>query len=149
MFDAHFDLDDADALPRIQPLPPHTREQAAQWIRQIRAEQDQQGPVAALLQEYSLSSEEGVALLCIAECILRIPDQATVDNLLQSKLAGLDWQAHAGNSAHWFVNASTAALLVTGKVLDTEPAGAWRGLVQRLGEPVIRRIGGASCRERV
>ena len=138
MFDAHFDLDDADALPRSQPLTPHTREQAAQWIRQIRAEQDQQGPVAALLQEYSLSSEEGVALLCIAECILRIPDQATVDNLLQSKLAGLDWQAHAGNSAHWFVNASTAALLVTGKVLDTEPAGAWRGLVQRLGEPVIR-----------
>lgn len=138
MFNARFDRPDEDVLPRTQPLTPSTQARAAEWIKTIRSEQDQQGPVAALLQEYSLSSDEGVALLCIAECILRIPDQATVDNLLQSKLAGLDWKAHAGNSAHWFVNASTAALLVTGKVLDTEPAGAWRGMVQRLGEPVIR-----------
>lgn len=138
MFTPNYDQADHDALPNSTPLMPGTREQAGQWIGAIRATQDQQGPVAALLQEYSLSSDEGVALLCIAECILRIPDQTTIDNLLQSKLGGLDWKAHAGNSAHWFVNASTAALLVTGKVLDTQPAGAWRRMVQRLGEPMIR-----------
>ena len=138
MFSPNYNRSDADALPTSTPLTLHTRTLAGQWIKTLRNLQDQQGPVAALLQEYSLSSDEGVALLCIAECILRIPDQETVDNLLQAKLGGLDWKAHAGNSAHWFVNASTAALLVTGKVLDTQPAGAWRKMVQRLGEPMIR-----------
>ncbi|WP_420550221.1 L-glutamate gamma-semialdehyde dehydrogenase [Litorivicinus lipolyticus] len=133
------DLDYAAALRAdSQPLDQSVRDQAAHWVQRVRDNASDEGPVASLLQEYNLSSEEGVALLCIAECILRIPDSATVDSLLQSKLSGLDWRAHSGRAESWFVNASTAALLVTGKIVTPNPKGAWNSLVQRVGEPVVR-----------
>ncbi len=142
LFIPDYDVSDLDYAASLRAdssaIDSSTRDRAAHWVQRVREHASDEGPVASLLQEYNLSSDEGVALLCIAECILRIPDSATVDSLLQSKLSGLDWRAHSGRADSWFVNASTAALLVTGKIVTPNPKGAWNGLVQRVGEPVVR-----------
>ncbi|WP_245987003.1 trifunctional transcriptional regulator/proline dehydrogenase/L-glutamate gamma-semialdehyde dehydrogenase [Azospirillum thermophilum] len=99
--------------------------------------------VEGLIHEYSLSSQEGVALMCLAEALLRIPDRATRDALIRDKIAGGDWQAHLGNSPSMFVNAATWGLLITGRLTSvaSEPAlaSALSRLIARGGEPVIRR----------
>ena len=99
--------------------------------------------VQGLLQEFSLSSEEGVALMCLAEALLRIPDAATRDALIRDKIGRGDWRAHLGQSASPFVNAATWGLLVTGRLVAThDEAGLANGLTRvtaRLGEPVIRK----------
>lgn len=97
--------------------------------------------IEALLQEYALSSQEGIALMCLAEALLRIPDSPTLDDLIHQKLAEGDWYKHLGHSASLFVNASTWGLLLSGKWLaipHTEAASVWERLWVRLGEPVIR-----------
>ena len=102
------------------------------------------------LAEYGLSTSEGVALMCLAEALLRVPDAATVDALIEDKIAPSDWGRHLGHSASPLVNASTWALMLTGKVLEDEPpgiAGALRGMVRRMGEPVIRTAVGRAMRE--
>jgi RHH-type transcriptional regulator, proline utilization regulon repressor / proline dehydrogenase / delta 1-pyrroline-5-carboxylate dehydrogenase len=99
----------------------------------------------AFLQEYELSNREGVILMCLAEALLRVPDAATADQLIKSKLADADWQGHLGQSESIFVNASTWALMLTGRVigLDREEpddiSGYFGKLVARSGEPVIRQ----------
>ncbi|MEO7741749.1 MAG: trifunctional transcriptional regulator/proline dehydrogenase/L-glutamate gamma-semialdehyde dehydrogenase [Usitatibacter sp.] len=99
--------------------------------------------VQGLMQEFSLSSEEGVALMCLAEALLRIPDAATRDALIRDKIGRGDWRAHLGRSASPFVNAAAWGLLVTGKLVSThDEAGLANGLTRataRLGEPVIRK----------
>ena len=94
------------------------------------------------LGEYGLSSDEGVALMCLAEALLRVPDAATIDALIEDKIVPSEWGKHLGESHSTLVNASTWALFVTGQVLD-EPgkgiAGILRGAIKRLGEPVIRQ----------
>ena len=99
--------------------------------------------VQGLLQEFSLSSEEGVALMCLAEALLRIPDAATRDALIRDKIGRGDWRAHLGQSTSPFVNAATWGLLVTGKLVAThDEAGLAHGLTRvtaRVGEPVIRK----------
>ena len=93
------------------------------------------------LQEYGLSTDEGVALMTLAEALLRVPDGETMDALIEDKISPADWGRHLGQSSSSLVNASTWALMLTGKVLDdTSPglAGHLRGMVKRLGEPVIR-----------
>ena len=93
------------------------------------------------LAEYGLSTDEGVALMCLAEALLRVPDAETVDALIEDKIAPSEWGKHLGQSSSSLVNASTWALLLTGKVLnDDQPgfAGILRGALKRLGEPVIR-----------
>jgi RHH-type proline utilization regulon transcriptional repressor/proline dehydrogenase/delta 1-pyrroline-5-carboxylate dehydrogenase len=88
--------------------------------------------------------------MCLAEALLRVPDAETIDALIEDKIAPSDWGAHLGQSASPLVNASTWALMLTGKVLDDrEPgvAGTLRGLVKRLGEPVIRTAVGRAMRE--
>jgi RHH-type proline utilization regulon transcriptional repressor/proline dehydrogenase/delta 1-pyrroline-5-carboxylate dehydrogenase len=104
----------------------------------------------AFLAEYGLSTSEGVALMCLAEALLRVPDSDTIDDLIRDKIAPHDWSAHSGGSGSIFVNASTWALMLTGKVLD-EGEGAvertLRGMVRRVGEPVIRRAVAAAMRE--
>ena len=99
--------------------------------------------VQGLLQEFSLSSDEGVALMCLAEALLRIPDAATRDALIRDKVGRGDWRAHVGQSASPFVNAATWGLLVTGKLVAThDETGLANGLTRvtaRLGEPVIRK----------
>jgi RHH-type proline utilization regulon transcriptional repressor/proline dehydrogenase/delta 1-pyrroline-5-carboxylate dehydrogenase len=103
----------------------------------------QRGGVEALVKEYSLSSHEGVALMCLAEALLRIPDNATRDALIRDKIADGNWQAHLGEGRSLFVNAATWGLVVTGKltgsVNETGLAAALARLVARAGEPVIRR----------
>ncbi|GBD48875.1 trifunctional transcriptional regulator/proline dehydrogenase/L-glutamate gamma-semialdehyde dehydrogenase [Methylopila sp. Yamaguchi] len=101
------------------------------------------GGVAGLVQEYDLSSPEGVALMCLAEALLRIPDAATRDALIRDKIAPGDWRAHLGHSPSLFVNAATWGLVVTGRLAapSTEEGlgSALTRLVARGGEPPIRR----------
>ncbi|MEP2531987.1 bifunctional proline dehydrogenase/L-glutamate gamma-semialdehyde dehydrogenase PutA [Shimia sp.] len=114
--------------------------QAADLVRAIRDRSDP-GMMEVFLAEYGLSTDEGIALMCLAEALLRVPDAETIDALIEDKIAPSDWGKHLGGSASSLVNASTWALMLTGKVLDDhEPGliGTLRGAVKRLGEPVIR-----------
>ncbi len=111
-------------------------------VTALRAK-DRRGAVEALVQEYALSSEEGVALMCLAEALLRIPDDATRDALIRDKIGGGDWQAHLGSGRSLFVNAATWGLVVTRRLVssvdDRGLGAALTRLVARAGEPVIRR----------
>jgi RHH-type proline utilization regulon transcriptional repressor/proline dehydrogenase/delta 1-pyrroline-5-carboxylate dehydrogenase len=99
--------------------------------------------VQGLLQEFSLSSDEGVALMCLAEALLRIPDAATRDALIRDKIGRGDWRAHLGESDSPFINAATWGLLVTGKLVATHDerglGNALTRVTARMGEPVIRK----------
>ncbi|MBN8962725.1 MAG: trifunctional transcriptional regulator/proline dehydrogenase/L-glutamate gamma-semialdehyde dehydrogenase [Rhizobiales bacterium] len=99
--------------------------------------------VEGLVQEYSLSSQEGVALMCLAEALLRIPDTETRDALIRDKIAEGDWASHLGHRRSLFVNAATWGLVVTGKLTATVNDGSLGAtltrLIARCGEPVIRR----------
>src|SRR5688500_11414252 len=81
----------------------------------------------AFLQAYDLGSDEGIALMCLAEALLRIPDAETADDLIADKLSGPDWAEKLGESSSPFVNAATFSLLLTGKVLDSanDTTGGW------------------------
>jgi RHH-type proline utilization regulon transcriptional repressor/proline dehydrogenase/delta 1-pyrroline-5-carboxylate dehydrogenase len=120
-------------------------ERARQMVVNIRNDQQGQGGIDALLNEFSLSSEEGVVLMCLAEALLRVPDASTQDSLIRDKLAHGDWSSHIGNSDSLFVNASSWGLLVTGKMVNysdkeqAEQFGILKRTVGRLGEPVIRK----------
>ena len=98
----------------------------------------------AFMHAYDLGSDEGVALMCLAEALLRIPDAGTADDLIHDKLSGPDWAEKLGGTRSTFVNAATISLLLTGKVLDSanDRSEGWRAslgrAVGRLGEPVIR-----------
>ncbi len=118
---------------------------ARRLVHSARASDDKHAGVDAFMREYGLSSEEGVILMCIAEALLRIPDSETADELIAEKIAGGDWQRHLGHSDSLFVNASTWALLLTGRVVKLKsarganPIDAIKRLVARSGEPVIRQ----------
>ncbi|WEZ84712.1 trifunctional transcriptional regulator/proline dehydrogenase/L-glutamate gamma-semialdehyde dehydrogenase [Rhizobium sp. 32-5/1] len=111
-------------------------------ITALRAKHKGSG-VEGLVHEYSLSSQEGVALMCLAEALLRIPDTATRDALIRDKIADGDWRSHIGGGRSLFVNAATWGLVVTGKltatVNDRSLSAALTRLIARAGEPVIRR----------
>jgi RHH-type transcriptional regulator, proline utilization regulon repressor / proline dehydrogenase / delta 1-pyrroline-5-carboxylate dehydrogenase len=95
----------------------------------------------SFLAEYGLSTEEGVGLMCLAEALLRVPDAETIDDLIADKIEPSDWGAHLGRSASPLVNAATWGLMLTGRVLDDDPgrpAAALRGMIRRMGEPVVR-----------
>ena len=112
----------------------------ADLVRRIRASV-KPGLMEVFLAEYGLSTDEGIALMCLAEALLRVPDAETMDALIEDKIAPSDWGKHLGQSASSLVNASTWALMLTGKVLDErEPGivGHLKAAVKRLGEPVIR-----------
>ncbi|MBI0168385.1 trifunctional transcriptional regulator/proline dehydrogenase/L-glutamate gamma-semialdehyde dehydrogenase [Bartonella sp. M0280] len=115
---------------------------ARHLIETMRAKYKGNG-VEGLVHEYSLSSQEGVALMCLAEALLRIPDKATRDALIRDKVAGGDWKAHLGGGKSLFVNAATWGLVVTGKlsssVREGELSSSLTGLIARCGEPVIRK----------
>jgi RHH-type proline utilization regulon transcriptional repressor/proline dehydrogenase/delta 1-pyrroline-5-carboxylate dehydrogenase len=117
-------------------------ETARRLIETLRAKQTGSG-VEALVQEYSLSSQEGVALMCLAEALLRIPDTATRDALIRDKIAAGDWKSHLGGGRSLFINAATWGLVITGKltstVNDRRLTSALARLIARCGEPVIRR----------
>lgn len=112
-------------------------------LRQQKVGSGREGLVQGLIQEFSLSSQEGVALMCLAEALLRIPDKATRDALIRDKISGANWQSHLGQSPSLFVNAATWGLLVTGKLVSTHnEAGLTRALTRIIGkggEPLIRK----------
>ncbi|MCC5792997.1 MAG: bifunctional proline dehydrogenase/L-glutamate gamma-semialdehyde dehydrogenase PutA [Legionellaceae bacterium] len=129
-------------------VPDGTREAiekiAMTLVEQVRAARKNSGGIDSFLNEYSLSSEEGVALMCLAEALLRVPDSSTIDSLIKDKIAQGNWQAHRGQSASFFVNATTWALMLTGRVLSPEQmenrlSRALMTLVNRSGEGVVRK----------
>ncbi|RCW83380.1 bifunctional proline dehydrogenase/L-glutamate gamma-semialdehyde dehydrogenase PutA [Paracoccus lutimaris] len=122
---------------------------AADLVRRIRAEA-KPTLMEHFLSEYGLSTREGVALMCLAEAMLRVPDRETIDALIEDKIAPSDWGRHLGEASSSLVNASTWALMLTGKVLDDDQggiAGTLRGAIRRLGEPVIRAAVGRAMKE--
>ncbi|MEL7205291.1 MAG: proline dehydrogenase family protein, partial [Pseudomonadota bacterium] len=121
----------------------------ADLVRAIRSQSDP-GLMEVFLAEYGLSTDEGVALMCLAEALLRVPDPETIDTLIEDKIAPSDWGKHLGHSTSSLVNASTWALMLTGKVLAEEnpgPVGHLRAAIRRLGEPVIRTAVGRAMKE--
>ena len=108
------------------------------------------GRVQSLMQEYALSSQEGVALMCLAEALLRIPDAATRDALIRDKIGGGDWQQHLGRSDSLFVNAASWGLVLTGKLVATHSerdlTASLTRLVARAGEPLVRKAVDLSMR---
>jgi RHH-type proline utilization regulon transcriptional repressor/proline dehydrogenase/delta 1-pyrroline-5-carboxylate dehydrogenase len=112
---------------------------AAGWVREIRQDRAP-ALVESFLAEYGLSTREGIALMCLAEALLRVPDAHTMDELIEDKIAPSAWGEHLGHSSSSLVNASTWALMLTGSVLKETGgvAATLRGAVRRLGEPVIR-----------
>jgi RHH-type proline utilization regulon transcriptional repressor/proline dehydrogenase/delta 1-pyrroline-5-carboxylate dehydrogenase len=127
----------SDALDRVA-------DTARRLVRSVRQRRQRQGGLDAFLHEYALSSREGIVLMCLAEALLRIPDADTADRLIRDKIGGADWQKHVGRSDSVFVNASTWALMLTGRIVGPGADGAdeWSGVMKRLlarsGEPVIR-----------
>ncbi len=114
-------------------------------VDQARASQKKQGVVESFLQEFSLGTREGLALMCLAEALLRTPDADTRDRLIAEKIGSADWASHLGQSDSLFVNASTWGLMLTGKLVDaddeakTDLSGFLKRIAGRLGEPVIRQ----------
>lgn len=112
-------------------------------LRNQKSSSGRAGLVQNLLQEFSLSSQEGVALMCLAEALLRIPDKATRDALIRDKISNGNWQSHLGHSPSMFVNAATWGLMLTGKLVSTHNEKELSGTVSKIigkgGEPVIRK----------
>ena len=124
---------------------------AAHLVSAVRAA-DEPGIMPRFLAEYGLTSREGVALMCLAEALLRVPDAETVDALISDKIAAADWGRHLGHSSSSLVNASTWALLLTGRVVAPEDedeglVASLHGLLRRLGEPVVRAAVSHAMRE--
>ena len=142
------------ALLAAADMPLEARERIAATARRlvdtVRRERLGKGGLDAFLHEYALSSPEGVALMCLAEALLRIPDAETVDKLIRDKIAAADWHSHLGHSGSLFVNASTWALMLTGRLLrpenENDVGDALRRLIARSSEPVWRQAVTAAMR---
>jgi RHH-type proline utilization regulon transcriptional repressor/proline dehydrogenase/delta 1-pyrroline-5-carboxylate dehydrogenase len=125
---------------------------AARLVEGARASARKQGVVESFLKEFSLGTREGLALMCLAEALLRTPDAETRDRLIAEKISMADWARHLGKSDSLFVNASTWGLMLTGKLVDVEDearrdAGAYlKRLTAKAGEPVIRQAVAAAVR---
>jgi RHH-type proline utilization regulon transcriptional repressor/proline dehydrogenase/delta 1-pyrroline-5-carboxylate dehydrogenase len=119
-----------------------TRAMATKLVDALRDKQTG-GGVEGLIHEFSLSSQEGVALMCLAEALLRIPDRATRDALIRDKISKGDWRSHMGQAPSMFVNAATWGLMITGKLVTTNSetglSSALTRLIGRGGEPLIRK----------
>jgi RHH-type transcriptional regulator, proline utilization regulon repressor / proline dehydrogenase / delta 1-pyrroline-5-carboxylate dehydrogenase len=127
--------------------PPGVAGRARALVQAARAAHKPGADVSDFLAEYGLGTAEGVALLCLAEALLRIPDTATADALIEDRIAAADWQKHLGHGDSLAVNASAWAFMLTGRVLALDDvAGAIGGMIRRLGEPVIRAALGRGMR---
>jgi len=123
---------------------------AARIVKDIRTEKNP-GLMEVFLAEYGLNTQEGVALMCLAEALLRVPDKDTIDDLIEDKISDHNWLSHLGKSSSALVNTSTWGLMLTGKVLSTDDeqrvAPNLRAMIKRLGEPVIRRAVRSALKE--
>ena len=128
---------DQDASARVS-------QRTAFLVGQVRSRKSEQGVMEAFMQEYDLSSEEGVVLMCLAEALLRIPDADTAEKLIADKLGDADWESHIGKSSSVLVNASTWGLMLTGKLVALSGStsenftAALGRLINRSGEPMVR-----------
>lgn len=119
------------------------RNLATSLVEQVRQERKKTTGIDSFLTQYALSSAEGIALMCLAEALLRVPDKSTIDSLIKDKLANANWSVHRGQSESFFVNATTWALILTGKVLapdraESKLSQALLTLMNRSGEGVVR-----------
>src|SRR5688572_8366913 len=129
-------------------LPDAVRERvaarAAQLVEGVRTTRVKRTGLDAFLRQYDLSSQEGVILMCLAEALLRIPDDATADKLIADKISAGDWASHLGDAESLFVNASTWGLMLTGQIVRPsdsdmhDPRGVIARIAGRIGEPVLR-----------
>jgi RHH-type proline utilization regulon transcriptional repressor/proline dehydrogenase/delta 1-pyrroline-5-carboxylate dehydrogenase len=137
-----------DALLKEGPVSDELRQaamrRALDLVETARARGRRKGMMESFLEEFGLSNAEGLALMCLAEALLRVPDAETRDDLIAEKIRSGNWGAHQGQSDSWLVNASTWGLMLTGRVIGV-PAAAHKGpghfissLVRESGEPVIR-----------
>jgi len=128
------------------------RAEAEALVRGARRSVRKQGVVESFLQEFSLGTREGLALMCLAEALLRTPDDDTRDKLIAEKIGSADWASHLGGSDSLFVNASTWGLMLTGKIVEPDDEaqrdlpGFIKKIAGRLGEPVIRAAVGQAIR---
>lgn len=117
------------------------RDDAIDLVKRARASTRSRGLMESFLQEFGLSNKEGLALMCLAEALLRVPDGATADKLIAEKISTGQWGEHAGKSENWLVNASTMGLMLTGKIIDVDvearqnPGVYLKKLTARAGEP--------------
>ncbi len=116
-------------------------QRATGYIAAIRGHSGAIGGLEDFLREFGLSTREGLALMVLAEALLRVPDAATQDRLIEDKLAGADWGEHAAHAETWFVSASTWALGLSSRIVQPgeTPEGVVAGLVKRVGQPAVRR----------
>ncbi|RAK57739.1 bifunctional proline dehydrogenase/L-glutamate gamma-semialdehyde dehydrogenase PutA [Phenylobacterium deserti] len=141
-----------EARPLSEPERGAVKLEAEALVRAARKAARKQGVVESFLQEFSLSTREGLALMCLAEALLRTPDEETRDRLIAEKIASADWASHIGQSDSLLVNASTWSLMLTGRIIDPDEevgrdlSGFVRKLAGRLGEPVIRKAVGAAVK---
>jgi RHH-type proline utilization regulon transcriptional repressor/proline dehydrogenase/delta 1-pyrroline-5-carboxylate dehydrogenase len=130
------------SLPTAQQI--KIAEQAADWIKKIRSKTAQAPQLNTFLVEYSLSTEEGIALMALAESLLRIPDTYNVDRLIEEQLSSGHWAEHKGHSPARWVNAATWGLLLSGKILHEPADGSqwsqiWHNLLSKTSKPFIRK----------
>ncbi|SEN67389.1 L-proline dehydrogenase /delta-1-pyrroline-5-carboxylate dehydrogenase [Nitrosospira multiformis] len=143
----HNETDSVNGLLRQVDWAPRSRARAEELARKlvtsIRGKYGHRGGVDALMHEFSLSSQEGIALMCLAEALLRIPDRETADRLIRDKISKGDWRAHVGHSPSLFVNAAAWGLLISRKLVSTHGedglSAALSGLMEKGGEPLIRK----------
>ena len=148
----HYMVDENTLVPELIQLLNHQpdrierlRQRTAALVEQVRAQGDAVDSLDQLLQQYSLDTQEGVLLMCLAEALLRVPDTRTAEALIRDKLSIADWKSHLGQSDSLLVNASTWGLILTRQVVkmdprQDEPVPVFNRLVSRLGEPVVRRV---------
>jgi RHH-type proline utilization regulon transcriptional repressor/proline dehydrogenase/delta 1-pyrroline-5-carboxylate dehydrogenase len=133
-------LSQVNSYPSLQN---NVAELAQKLVSSVRQQRTRASGVDALMHEFSLSSEEGVALMCLAEALLRIPDHQTADRLIADKISKGDWAKTSQESPSMFVNAATWGLLVTGKLVATNSeqglGAALTRLIAKGGEPLIRK----------
>ena len=145
LFDEAVCISELMALIDIEPLTSQKIECSARdLVESVRRNKSAQGSVEAFIGEYSLSSKEGIVLMCLAEALLRIPDDVTADRLIKSKLSLAEFETHSGKSHSLFVNASTWGLMLTGRLVGNENKKSFSDqfvkMLGRLGEPVIRNV---------
>lgn len=143
---AHLDmLLDTIQLSEIEKA--QTTATATELVHNVRANRRRFGGLDSFLNEYGLTTSEGIALMCLAEALLRIPDRETADLLIKDKIGSADWDEHVGKGSDLFVNASTWALMLTGKVIGQAKedqnkitaSNVLQKLVKKAGEPVVRQ----------
>lgn len=149
--DAHKFADETEAARKLAELTGLSdedrqaiRDSAIDLVVRARQSKRKRGLMESFLQEFGLSNKEGLALMCLAEALLRVPDDDTADQLIAEKIASGDWSEHMGKSESWLVNASTMGLMLTGSLVDVDkgarkaPGDYFKSMANRLGEPVIR-----------